>query len=40
MSTAAIITMIVVIGIVWGGLAFFITRAIHYEKMKEKNGEN
>jgi hypothetical protein len=31
--------MIFVAGIVWGGLLFFITRAIKYENIKQKNGE-
>ena len=40
MELSAIITMIFVIGIVWGGLAFFLTRAIKYEKLKSENGES
>ncbi|MGD8306944.1 MAG: MetS family NSS transporter small subunit [Ignavibacteria bacterium] len=40
MEITTIITMIFVIGIVWGGLAFFLTRAIRYEKMKSEDGEN
>ena len=39
MSISAIITMILVLGIVWGGLAFFLTRAVKYEKLKSRNGE-
>jgi hypothetical protein len=34
-----IITAILVIGIVWGGLTFFLSRALKYEKMKMKNGK-
>ena len=34
-----IITAILVIGIVWGGLTFFLSRALKYEKLKMKNGE-
>ncbi|MFO7526904.1 MAG: MetS family NSS transporter small subunit [Ignavibacteriaceae bacterium] len=34
-----IITAIVVLGIVWGGLVFFISRAVKYEKLKKVNGE-
>jgi hypothetical protein len=34
-----IITAILVIGIVWGGLTFFLSRALRYEKLKMKNGE-
>jgi hypothetical protein len=39
MEISTIITIVIVIGIVWGGLAFFLTRAIKYEKIKFKNGE-
>ena len=39
MNTFTIITAILVLGIVWGGLTFFLTRALKYEKMKMKNGE-
>ena len=39
MEIRTIITMIIVLGIVWGGLAFFLIRAIKYEKVKIKNGE-
>jgi len=39
MELSTIITMAVVLGIVWGGLAFFLVRAIKYEKVKYKNGE-
>jgi hypothetical protein len=34
-----IITAIIVIGIVWGGLTFFLSRALKYEKMKIENGK-
>ena len=34
-----IITAVLVIGIVWVGLAFFLSRALKYEKLKMKNGE-
>jgi hypothetical protein len=34
-----IITAIIVIGIVWGGLSFFLSRALKYEKMKIKDGK-
>ncbi len=34
MTTASIITMILVLGIVWGGVIFFIIRAFKYEKEK------
>ena len=39
MEIRTIITMIIVLGILWGGLAFFLIRAIKYEKVKIKNGE-
>ncbi|HEX9739158.1 MAG TPA: MetS family NSS transporter small subunit [Ignavibacteriaceae bacterium] len=39
MTTSAIITMIIVLGIVWGGVAYFILRAFKYEKEKIKLGE-
>lgn len=39
MELSGIITMIVVLGIVWGGLSFFLSRAVKYEKLKRKNGE-
>jgi hypothetical protein len=39
MALGTIITMVIVLGIVWGGLALFLIRAIKYEKVKFKNGE-
>lgn len=39
MSIGTIITAIIVLGIVWGGLAFFISKAIKYERLKSINGE-
>jgi len=39
MELSAIITMILVLGLVWGGLTFFLTCAMKYEKMKKANGE-
>ena len=39
MDPVTIITMICVLGLVWGGLFFFIGKAFKYEKMKMKNGE-
>jgi len=39
MSLAAVITMILVIGIVWGGVSYFVLRALKYEREKIKNGE-
>ncbi len=40
MEITTIITMTFVIGIVWGGLALFLTRAIRCEKMKSEDGES
>ncbi len=39
MEVSGIITLVVVIGLVWGGLAFFLSRAMKYEKIKKANGE-
>jgi hypothetical protein len=39
MNIYTIITAILVLGIVWGGLIFFLSKAFRYEKMKRKNGE-
>lgn len=39
MEASAVITLIAVLGLVWGGLAFFLTRAMKYEKIKKANGE-
>ena len=39
MNIFTIITAVVVLGIVWGGVTFFLTRAMKYEKLKGKNGE-
>jgi uncharacterized protein YdgA (DUF945 family) len=39
MSLGSIITLIVVVGIVWGGLTYFLIKAIKYEKKKLSDGE-
>jgi hypothetical protein len=39
MNMFTILTAIIVIGIVWGGLSFFLSRALKYEKMKMKDGK-
>ncbi len=39
MEASAVITLVAVFGLVWGGLAFFLTRAMKYEKIKKRNGE-
>ncbi len=39
MNTYSILTMIIVLGIVWGGVTFFMIRAYKYEKLKGSDGE-
>lgn len=39
MNIFTILTAVLVLGVVWGGLAFFILRAVKYEKMKSANGK-
>lgn len=39
MNIFTVITAVIVISIVWGGLTFILSRAWKYEKMKMKNGE-
>jgi len=39
MSLLSILTSVVVIGIVWGGLTCFLIKAIKYEKKKLNDGE-
>jgi hypothetical protein len=39
MNLFTIITAVIVIGIVWGGLTFFLSRALKYEKIKQQNGK-
>jgi hypothetical protein len=39
MNIYTIITAVIVIGIVWGGLTFFLSLALKYEKIKMKNGK-
>jgi len=39
MNVITIITALIVIGIVLGGLLFFLRKAFKYEKIKQKNGE-
>jgi len=39
MNIYSILTAIIVLGLVWGGLIFFLSRALKYEKTKMKNGE-
>ena len=39
MEVSTIITAIVVLSIVWGGLAILLLRAINYEKLKSIDGK-
>ncbi len=39
MNIESIITMLLVAGTVWGGLLFFMIKAMKYEKEKEKLDE-
>jgi hypothetical protein len=39
MNIFTILTAVIVLGIVWGGLIFFLTRALKYEKIKTENGK-
>jgi len=40
MEVSTVVTMILVLGIVWGGLAVLLLRAIKFEKLKSQDGEN
>lgn len=37
MSTTAIVTMVVILGFVWGGLAAILTLAIRKEREKQRD---
>lgn len=39
MGILSILTLIVVVGIVWGGLTYFLFKAIKFEKKKVNNGK-
>lgn len=39
MTLVSIITAVVVLGIVWGGLTIFLTKASSYEKKKNSDGK-
>jgi hypothetical protein len=39
MNLLSILTMAVVLGTVWGGLAVFLFKAVKYEKIKDTDGE-
>lgn len=38
MSATAIVTMVVILGFVWGGLAVILTLAIRKERQKQRDG--
>jgi hypothetical protein len=38
MSITAVLTMLISLGLVWGGFIYLLTRAYKYEKMKGKDG--
>lgn len=40
MNIFTIITAVIVVGTVWGGLLFFLTRAMKFEKLKKSNGKD
>lgn len=40
MELSAVLTMFIVLGIVWGGFFFFLSRAFKYEKLKLKDGKD
>lgn len=39
MNVISLFTMILVLGTIWGGLIYFIIRAVKYEKEKAKIGK-
>ncbi len=39
MNFTIILTAAFVLGVVWGGLVYFLFKALKYEKMKVMNGE-
>ncbi len=39
MKFITIATLIIILGIVWGGFSFFLSKAVKYEKIKNKNGK-
>lgn len=38
MKIETILTTVIVLGVVWGGLIYFIRKALFYEKKKSVNG--
>jgi len=39
MNIYTIVTAVIIIGIVWGGVTFFLSRALKYEKLKQRDGK-
>ena len=39
MDISTIITMVIILGIVLGGLSIFIFKAVKYEKLKSQDGK-
>lgn len=39
MNTEAIITMLIIVPLVWGGLAYMLRLALRYEKRKTEKGK-
>lgn len=40
MRIETIITAVIVLSIVWGGLVYFVRRALFYERQKSLNGKD
>jgi hypothetical protein len=38
MSTTAVVTMVLICGVVWGGFALLLTRALRHEGRKTRDG--
>ena len=36
MNAVSIVTMVLILGIVWGGFTFFLFKAMNFEKQKNK----
>lgn len=39
MALETILTILFVLGVVWGGLAHFLIKAVKHERLKTSNGE-
>lgn len=40
MSTTTVVTMILILGFVWGGLAVILTAAVRKERQKQREGRS